>query len=531
MKKNILVACALTLIWTITYAQHEWYLQSGIAVHVLGHDTVNPTLFIDGSIITDSGSLLTNTDGILEIKKNLLVRGIITSTGIDKFSGSGNQTLLGNLSGTCYLGNIIKNNAGNIIITHNIDMRSLAFRTNGTIDISGGSIVCIKNTQYNSLSGFDSSRYIDVGTTGSLKLQVIDTINNHPYSFPLGNCIAGYKRININLSSLGATGTSFISGTLVNGSPGSVSFSKHYSTGFSGNTNGPCLIGINDQWIIFDCLQDNFWSFSGPSDYCYTVKAYATSCGPGPSRVIQSPSGTGAWSSHIENTIGTITDNLCQYTDWSNGSVLEIPGGTYQGFEKDFAITSSSSIILPVELTRFNVYPINNEFMRLGWSTHLEIDNDIFIIQRSIDGTTFVDIGEISGNGTTTTVTDYIFDDHDIVSGITYYYRLQQIDNNHIVTMSNIISGYIKSNRSIWSCYPNPNQGVFTVTTTSQTPYTAILSIRNIIGQLVHKEYIICDTGTYRKTISTDIPNGIYNVKITSERNDTLITQKIIVAR
>lgn len=507
------------------YAQ--MFYVSGTSVTISNNDGVNPTLFVGGNTTISSGSI-TNTNGVWQTTGNITNSGTITSTGTEKFSGSGNQTLSGNFSGTSYLGAVSKQNTGNIVLANDVDANSLTFVTDGTIDASSGKTLFINNSTYNSISGFTTSRYVDVGTTGSLKLKTSDITSGHYYAFPIGNSTAGYRRIDVNLFSLGATGTSTVSGTLKNGSPGSLSFSKYYSTGFSGTTGGPCTIGSNDQWVIFSCLQNNYWSFSGPSDYTYVIQAYTSGCGTKPNRVIQSPTSTGAWTANMENTAGTVTDDLCQYTDWSNGSSSIIPGGSYQGFTRDFAIAGGSTAALPVELLSLTANPVNNAFIRINWSTATEINNDKFILERSEDAITFQPIDELPGQGTVTTTTNYSYDDHKVIPGIPYYYRLRQVDYDGTVTLSHLVSAMIAPESSSIELYPNPNQGTFTLITPENSG-SLVLKLVNTMGQRLYEERFAHELGTTKKVFSVQVPSGTYTVVIASEKTGMKTTQKITI--
>lgn len=86
--------------------------------------------------------------------------------------------------------------------------------------------------------------------------------------------------------------------------------------------------------------------------------------------------------------------------------------------------------LLPVELLYFNATPINNQYVQLEWATATEINNDGFEVLRSTDGVDFEYIAWILGNGNQTETHKYYYEDYSIETGITYYYRLKQIDYN-----------------------------------------------------------------------------------------------------
>ena len=86
------------------------------------------------------------------------------------------------------------------------------------------------------------------------------------------------------------------------------------------------------------------------------------------------------------------------------------------------------STTLPVELLYFDAFPSNNQYAQLEWATATEINNDGFEVLRSTNGIDFEYIAWISGNGNQTSTHKYSYEDYSIETGITYYYRLKQID-------------------------------------------------------------------------------------------------------
>jgi hypothetical protein len=87
----------------------------------------------------------------------------------------------------------------------------------------------------------------------------------------------------------------------------------------------------------------------------------------------------------------------------------------------------------------------------ITWMTRKEENNDRFIVEKSIDGLKFYGIGLITGAGTKTIATHYIFTDKEIESG-TCYYRIRQVDfeghNNYsvVVPVRNIVTAKRESN-------------------------------------------------------------------------------------
>ena len=97
---------------------------------------------------------------------------------------------------------------------------------------------------------------------------------------------------------------------------------------------------------------------------------------------------------------------------------------------------------LPVDLISFTGYWDRKADVNvINWSTLTEINNELFEIERSFDPSKgFKKIGELDGNGTSSTLIDYEFEDRDISLSGTYYYRLKQIDFNGDYEYSEVIA-------------------------------------------------------------------------------------------
>jgi hypothetical protein len=89
-------------------------------------------------------------------------------------------------------------------------------------------------------------------------------------------------------------------------------------------------------------------------------------------------------------------------------------------------------------LTDFTAQAVQNRDAQLSWHTASEQNNDHFEVERSFDGTTFIKIGQVAGQGTTTSAAVYAFNDANVAAQATgpVYYRLRQVDRNGTGTYS-----------------------------------------------------------------------------------------------
>ena len=151
---------------------------------------------------------------------------------------------------------------------------------------------------------------------------------------------------------------------------------------------------------------------------------------------------------------------LVKFTDYAGIYLFHCHNLEHEddGMMLNFKLTDNP---LPVELTSF-IYTVNSSNVTLNWFTSSEINNRGFEIERS--GTDseiqneWKSIGFVKGNGTTSSVSDYLFTDRNLSSG-NYKYRLKQIDYNgsfrYYSLQDEVVIG-IPGDFSLMQNYPNP---------------------------------------------------------------------------
>lgn len=153
----------------------------------------------------------------------------------------------------------------------------------------------------------------------------------------------------------------------------------------------------------------------------------------------------------------------------------------------DFSVTT-----LPVALTQFQVVTCGNRGndVCLSWQTETEVDNDQFVIERSIDGVYFTPVGKVTGSGTSTVQHQYGYRDQVSRSG-RYYYRLQQIDFDGTIQYSSIVSVLVGSREH--RCE----------TSTLATPEVALCVLYDLMGREIKPA---------GESLDPSIPRGMYVV-------------------
>ena len=100
--------------------------------------------------------------------------------------------------------------------------------------------------------------------------------------------------------------------------------------------------------------------------------------------------------------------------------------------------TAIGCIFLPVELLDLQA-ELDRGVVQVRWTTASEAGLDRFIIERAMDGLTFLPIGEVNAAGTSHGTRQYRYTD-DAPLPVKGYYRLQQVDTDGTINFSHTVS-------------------------------------------------------------------------------------------
>lgn len=188
---------------------------------------------------------------------------------------------------------------------------------------------------------------------------------------------------------------------------------------------------------------------------------------------------------------------------------------------------------LPVELVSFTGKVQDGEIL-LSWETASELNNDYFIVEHSVDGRTFTEIGEVLGAGTTTVSQNYTFA-HSSPSYPDNYYRLMQVDFDGAFEYSDVI--LVRIQNSIitddldFVMYPNPSTGAMVNIELVALDYSKplLIEVVNLSGMRILSERY--ESGDFERLINLDlgysIKSGVYIVRIMQD--DRQVVKKLIL--
>ncbi len=587
IKYYLLLFCIF--IYIFSKAQNQFY-NNGAIVYVNNKTNTNTaSLRVNGSIINNDGAF-TNAAGLIEITgnwTNSTTTNYYVSNGIERFIDTFNQTIFGIWNGTTSNQNqfydlkINKpqtsgqfiNLATNVNINNN---GSLEFENNNGIvrtDISSHSnngslysyILFLQNPNPIKLIGNSWTTVAPFSNTGGATTKYIEgklrraVSSNNTYNFPIGvatNALDGMEGISVTFNGSftttdilaylqPATNFSYVSDLITNGDalfydigslPGTSPANQFNNC--VGSPDGKDDISIIDaaishEWILTAASATSNYDLSvhpGPILDNLTYVTMGTACNSiyPKTKYIASNGRIGG-----DEAIGTTTNY------WNPGvtGLYQKPNGNkltnQTGFSRFriFGTTNATSTSLPVELLDLSAKPINNELINVSWSTASEFNNKGFILQRSINASTFDSITWIDGNGNSSSVKHYYFDDQHVEKGISYYYRLKQIDYDNSFSYSNIVSAKLNpSNEKIITVFPNPSTANATVQVFSAIENEFNLSVFNDIGQNMYSDKIATKANTNTNILlpSNDWAKGMYLIKIQSTSNQQSSCLKFI---
>ncbi|MCU0406570.1 MAG: T9SS type A sorting domain-containing protein [Ignavibacteriaceae bacterium] len=227
-----------------------------------------------------------------------------------------------------------------------------------------------------------------------------------------------------------------------------------------------------------------------------------------------------------QNKMGDYFDMVSQ----NNGAQLAW-AATFNGEQDVYYSFITDTTIVPVEFLSFTASSNGKEVI-LNWSTSTEINNQLFEVQRSFEGSEFVTIGFVYGKGTTTERQDYTYQDKIDEDG-KYYYRLKQIDYLGHYEYSDIIEIELRVFNSylLEQNFPNPFNPTTTIGYGVKEKSSVKITVLNAIGEeialLVNEEK---ESGYHTVEFNAaNFPSGVYFYQL--KAGDFVEVKKMILMR
>ena len=163
---------------------------------------------------------------------------------------------------------------------------------------------------------------------------------------------------------------------------------------------------------------------------------------------------------------------------------------------------------LPVEWLSFTARLNDKEEAVLDWATASEINTDKFVIQKSKDGHSFENVGDVKAAQESNLIQNYTFLDNSPFQGITYY-RIQQLDLDGTIDYSVIQSLKLEDSQTI-KIYPNLLNSETPIYIETNSELRFHFKLFSSSGQKIIDQEV---TGNQYLTLPS-LPRGIYVYKI-----------------
>ncbi len=218
--------------------------------------------------------------------------------------------------------------------------------------------------------------------------------------------------------------------------------------------------------------------------------------------------------------VGTVNvDDAIQDLNGANPSAQVCDGFpiTYDGDTEIFY--GEGLFALPVELYTYEVKLENNN-VRIDWSTASELNNDYFVVERSEDAYHFEEIAVENGAGNSDAFRYYAVTDRFPLEGVAYY-RLKQVDFDGTTTYFDIKmvdnqNDYV-DNHGL-TVFPNPimEHSKFSIGLEGFTGENVQVKIQNMNGFLIYSEEMNISQNRELIALETNIiqDSGMYVVSV-----------------
>ncbi|MFL5745867.1 MAG: T9SS type A sorting domain-containing protein [Niastella sp.] len=165
---------------------------------------------------------------------------------------------------------------------------------------------------------------------------------------------------------------------------------------------------------------------------------------------------------------------------------------------------------LPLNFTRFTGI-IKDNRAAISWSTTNEVNNNYFIVERSLNGRNFDSVGRVqAGNSTSNT---YFFNENN--TNATSYYRVKQVDINGTYTYSSVITLKNTGSNNEMTVYPTQATSTINYVLSSDAPATVTAQVYTVTGQPVISQQATLQQGLNVRVVDVStLAKGAYIFKV-----------------
>jgi hypothetical protein len=174
---------------------------------------------------------------------------------------------------------------------------------------------------------------------------------------------------------------------------------------------------------------------------------------------------------------------------------------------------------LPVVLVSFEAQRTGTSAL-LTWATASEKNSDYFAIERSLDGTTFAELGRVASHGTTVLSQSYRYADAELArtGAATVYYRLRQVDTDGAAAYSAVRTVALPAAGLTVQAYPVPARGTSVqLAVSTSVAGAASFTVTTALGQTLLTRQVTLAAGSNGLALpeAAQWPRGVYVLHLT----------------
>lgn len=155
----------------------------------------------------------------------------------------------------------------------------------------------------------------------------------------------------------------------------------------------------------------------------------------------------------------------------------------------------------------------NTNSIEVKWQTLQEINSSHFIIQRSVNGASWNDIGQVQASGNSSTIQSYNFIDPLLSSNTAIQYRIQAVDIDGSKKYSPVVIVQTCTDPVLLKLAPVPAKTTTTLQLYSPANYRSIVSITGVDGRVYQQRAIEVRTGNNQFVLDVSrLASGTYYV-------------------
>ncbi|HUC82448.1 MAG TPA: GDSL-type esterase/lipase family protein [Flavisolibacter sp.] len=207
------------------------------------------------------------------------------------------------------------------------------------------------------------------------------------------------------------------------------------------------------------------------------------------------------------------------------------PTAAWNAIMKSYALTNIEAPVstLPVMLQSFSGKSVGAKNI-LEWTVTQESDLRAYVVEKSVDGRNWLDIGSVNSLGATTQQRTYTFAD-DNARGLKQLYRLRMVDINGAAKASNIISisGVRPTVLSLAGLFPNPAGNKVNLLVDAPVKENITIMATDAVGRLIKTQRALVDAGS--NTVQMDVAGlakGSYLLRVSCEKDCQPLTIKFV---